>query len=505
MSIELPGWVVDAFYFVGLPWPGVDEDQLRGWGSDLREFAEEITAISGLSNSAVGELAHTHQSAFLATIAGNWEHHHDTIMAMREPMRAFADALDVAAYAVEVQKGAVITAAGVLAGAVLATQGEALVTFGLAEAEVPLEVSAAKLAIKFALQELENALLGELINKAADEVSTHISGTVAKLLVGGVGVVGETYALKTDTKAIRGLAGTLRTHARHTEEISGEAHRRTANRKLETDSPGGKWHVVEVLEAALLSIAGDLFRKLPGTLFQVMEKSEEDLAAAADRLDQVDADLAADAPKEEAAPVPTAGGGNGRPPTETPRTGGTGDDGENPDGNGDGKPTGKRPRKPKMPPKDTPEGKEARWERYQQRVAAGKVTSPLGYEAWSKKYDVAIYQHERADAKVDDYINRSGRTVANGWQKELPIGVGDKTRRMDIANPDLMEGIEYKSGAVPNDDKTAAEIKHDQILIAQGWNITWVFKVPPAPWLREQLKEKGIPWSMDDGGTTAGQ
>ena len=126
MSIELPSAAVDAFYFLGLPWPGVDEDQLRGWGSDLRTFAEEITAVAGLSKDAVKELADSDQSAFLKTVAGNWEQHHGTIMALREPMNVFADALDVAAVAVEVQKGVVIAAAVALAAEVVATQGEAI-------------------------------------------------------------------------------------------------------------------------------------------------------------------------------------------------------------------------------------------------------------------------------------------------------------------------------------------------------------------------------------------
>lgn len=327
MSIELPSAVVDVFYFIGLPWPGVDEDQLRGWGSDLRTFAEEITAIAGLSKDAVKELADSDQSAFLKTVAGNWEQHHSTIMALREPMNVFADALDVAAGAVEVQKGVVIAAAVALAAEVVATQGEALVTFGLAEGELPLEVAATKMAVKFALQELENALLGVLIDDAAQAIGNHLGSSVEKLLMGGLGVAGEAYALKTDTKGIRGLAKTISTHARHTERTSEEAHRRTTNRKLETESPGGRWHVVQVLEAALLSIAGDLFKKLPGTLFKVMEKTEEDLTKAAEAIEQADARLAAESPLEEPATVPTLGGGgeppgaegelpSGRPPSE---------------------------------------------------------------------------------------------------------------------------------------------------------------------------------------------
>lgn len=309
MSLELPGYVVDAFYFIGLPWPGVDEDQLTYWASDLREFAQEITTVSGMSKDAVSELAHSGQSAFLRSMAEHWEHHHSQIMGMREPMNYFADALDVAAEAVVVQKEAVIAAAAALAVEVIATQGEALVTFGLAEGEVPLEVEAAKQIIKFALQELEAKLLGHLINQAARAVSDHLGGTIRTMLQGGMGVAFEAYALKADTKGIRKVASTIKTHATHTENISTEAYRRSTNRKIETDSKGGRWPVAAILERALISIAADIFRSLPGTLHHVMEDTEKSLIKGAETLERADEKLAA-----ETGLLDGAGNGTPAPP-----------------------------------------------------------------------------------------------------------------------------------------------------------------------------------------------
>ncbi|MBV9024343.1 MAG: RHS repeat protein, partial [Streptomycetaceae bacterium] len=295
MSLELPGWVVDAFYLIGLPWPGLDEDELRGWGSDLRQFATEITEISKLSHGSVTDLANSTQASFAKTMAQHWDRHHEAIMAMREPMNVFADALDVAAEAVEVQKGVVIAAAVALAAAVIATQGEALVTFGAAEAEVPLEVEVAKKAINYALQELENRLLQVLIERAAQEITQHVGGTISKMLMGGLGTAMEVQSLKLDTQGVRRVASTLKTHANRTERSSSEAHRRVTNRKLETKSPGGKWHVVAVLEAALISIAEDIFRKLPGALHTIIKDTEKDLTKAAEAIEKADAKLAADA------------------------------------------------------------------------------------------------------------------------------------------------------------------------------------------------------------------
>lgn len=244
-------------------------------------------------------------------MAQHWDHHHGQIMAMREPLNVFADALDIAAQAVRVQKEVVIAAAVTLAAAMVATQGEALVTFGIAEGELPLEVEIARTAIKFALQELENQLLNMLINKASQAISTHISRTISNMLTGSTGIAFEAYSLKTSTGGIRNLATTIKTHANRTEQTSSGAYRRSTNRKLATDSPGGKWHVVEVLEAALLSIAADIFRQLPSTLHEIMTDTEHDLTKGAGAIEEADRRLGDDAGGLDGGASDSGGEGSG--------------------------------------------------------------------------------------------------------------------------------------------------------------------------------------------------
>jgi hypothetical protein len=41
MPIQLPGWAADAFSLIGMPWPGIDEDQLRAWAADVRAYAAQ--------------------------------------------------------------------------------------------------------------------------------------------------------------------------------------------------------------------------------------------------------------------------------------------------------------------------------------------------------------------------------------------------------------------------------------------------------------------------------
>ncbi|MGV9354555.1 hypothetical protein [Streptomyces misionensis] len=315
MSLELPGWVIDAFNFLGLPWPAIDEDELRGWARDLREFATDLTQLSQLSHDAVHGLKDSNRSGVVKTLAEHWDHHHSQLMAMHGPMNAFAEALDIAAEAVVVQKGVVIGAAVALAAEVIATQGEALFTLGIAEAELPLEIALTKTTVKFALQELENKIVGYLINQAAAEVTRHANATISKMLKGSTSVVFEAVSLKVDYQALQHVADTAKKHKNRVETASIRAHRQANARKIETRSAGGRWHVVQVLEAALKSIAEDVFKRLPGTLHRVLDETEKDLEKSIARIKRADTEKGSEAGKNhDAGAPPHSLSDSGRPP-----------------------------------------------------------------------------------------------------------------------------------------------------------------------------------------------
>jgi hypothetical protein len=158
-------------------------------------------------------------------------------------MAVFASALDVAADAVVAQK-VVISAAVALAGEVIATQGEALFTFGLAEAEVPAEVAVAQVIVRGALQELEGQLLGALISQAAAIAGDALGGAVGKLVVGGGQVASEAVVLKADYSVRETLASGLTTRGFQVEQAADTSCRRAASRPLEAGGPGGGWREV---------------------------------------------------------------------------------------------------------------------------------------------------------------------------------------------------------------------------------------------------------------------
>ncbi len=329
MSLELPGWVADAFNLVGLPWPGIDEDQLRAWARDLREYAAEVNSLSSQSKSAVTAVAAHDESAFARTLASDWDHYHGVISDLRGPMEVFAGALDVAADAVVAQKMVVIGAAVALAGEVIATQGEALFTFGLAEAEVPVEVAAARLIVRAALQELEGQLLGALINKAAAIVGDALGGAVGKLVTGGGQVASEAVVLKADYNALEALASGLTKRGSQVEQASDTSWHRATSRPLETGGPGGGWReMAQAVEQAVLRVLSAAFKDLGRALHTIVQDTIQFLRKAIADLRRTDTDLAVRARGEAeqgsrtaaegaaATPIPGQSGGSARPPSD---------------------------------------------------------------------------------------------------------------------------------------------------------------------------------------------
>jgi hypothetical protein len=308
VSLELPGWVADAFNLVGLPWPGIDEDQLRGWARDLRQYSGETASLSSRSASAVAAVAARDESVFARTLASEWEHHHTVISGLREPMEIFAGALDVAADAVAAQKVVVIGAAVTLAGEVIATQGEALFTFGLAEAEVPAEVAVARLIVRGALQELEGQLLGTLISKAAVIAGDALGGAAGKLVTGGGQIASEAVVLKADYNALETLASGFTTRGSQVEKASDISWHRAASRPLETGGPGGGWReVARAIEQAVLRVLAAAFKDVGRALHTIIQDTIQFLRKAVTNLRHTDTELAVQADRAASSEATAAG------------------------------------------------------------------------------------------------------------------------------------------------------------------------------------------------------
>jgi hypothetical protein len=307
VALELPGWLVTAFYLIGLPWPGIDEDELRGWAGSLRSFADGITASSAGSHQAIAGLADSSESSYLNRIAARSEHNNQLIADLHGPMNDFADALDVAADVVVAQKWAVIAAATTLAGEFIATQVGAFFTFGLDEAALPEEIISTRELVKFALEYLEAELIGKLIGVSAQVISDHVSHFLASFLTGdAMPVAMEVLSLKLTYDTIRDTAQEVRGHATETDEIGTTAYSENTDRDIEdaseggdADGDGGQWAaVVQAVKQCLFDIAASLFRDLPRVLSDDQNASADGLLTFANRIADVDRSMGDDVPHE---------------------------------------------------------------------------------------------------------------------------------------------------------------------------------------------------------------
>jgi hypothetical protein len=302
VAIEPPGWLVTAFYLIGLPWPGIDEDQLRAWALSVRAFADDVTTSSARTHQTVVELAASSQSSSVETLAAHWEHRNQLVADLHGPMNIFADALDVAADVVVAQKYVVIAAATLLAEEFIATQIEAIFTDGLAEAELPAEIISTREIVDAALQFLEAELLGKLIGAAVDHVTSHLSHFLGEFLGIALPVAGEVAGLKLAYDSVRDAAYRARVHAADTEEIGKVAYQENANRDIEDSAEhgniagdGGRWAmVVHEVEQGLLYIAQVLFKSLSEAVSEIQEATAHGLNRFANAIEDADESLGHD-------------------------------------------------------------------------------------------------------------------------------------------------------------------------------------------------------------------
>lgn len=285
MALELPDWLTDAFNLIGLPWPGIDEDQLRAWATGVRNFANSITDTSSQTNRGMQQLAESSESSVITGAARQYESHHQLLVDLHGPIDDFAQALDLAADAVVAQKWIVIGAATALATEFTATQIGAIFTLGADEAAVPAEVISTQQIVKFALKDLEAVVIGKLINLGASELSDHVNRSIVTLANDAWGVHMETQGIKVAYDKIHGAAQDMHANADEVERAGRSAQTENTSRNLEDNRGAAGWaEVVNALRQGLLDIAVDLFKNLPATIAKVIRDLANTLESLANRL-----------------------------------------------------------------------------------------------------------------------------------------------------------------------------------------------------------------------------
>ena len=186
MSIDLPPELVFAIGLVGLPWPEVEEDQLRTYAEHLRTFVSSLSDTHHTAHTRIGALSATNSGPSYEALVERWAHVSSSHMReLMDGCHTLATALDTAAEAVEVAKKAIIAALVILAAAFVADQAAAIATVGLAEAALPLAIEVARVAVHGALDQLEQMAIAEALQAALGPLEDRLAAAVQGMVLRG--------------------------------------------------------------------------------------------------------------------------------------------------------------------------------------------------------------------------------------------------------------------------------------------------------------------------------
>ncbi|MFF4500531.1 WXG100 family type VII secretion target [Streptomyces sp. NPDC001401] len=232
MAIELPEEVVSFLQFIGVNWPNVNEDKVREFAAHVREFAQNVDDTHQDSTATIKRLGAVYQGASYEALLAKWAQLSNSHMnELIEACHTVATALDVAADVIVAMKGEAIAELVVLAATFVADQAAAVATLGLAEAAEALVVEAAEKLMDFLEQQLEQYIIGQVIeaamNPLVDVVGKAVTGLVFQTTEsalgvsaggGSTGAVGEGFSVDPErmhahAELMRGHAETVASHA----------------------------------------------------------------------------------------------------------------------------------------------------------------------------------------------------------------------------------------------------------------------------------------------------
>lgn len=218
---DLPLPVVNFLNVIGVPWPYVNEDTVMQFASLVREFRQAVQTTHQDATEAVAAIARAHQSVSTEVMQSGWAklsaQHIDELTAA---CAVLADALDAAAGYIVAQKAEAIAVLVGMAAAFFADQAAAVLTLGLSEAAMPLIIEGAEAVVKSLVADLEQYVIGMVIETAAKPLFAKVEAALTGLDWSKSGAVSgqpegfrlHPPAVREQTQALRGYAAALRAH-----------------------------------------------------------------------------------------------------------------------------------------------------------------------------------------------------------------------------------------------------------------------------------------------------
>jgi hypothetical protein len=179
---DLPLPVVNFLNVIGVPWPYIDEDTVSQFASFTREFATAVQTTHDDATRAVNGIASVYQASSTDAMTSGWAklsaRHVDEIV---DGCHVLATALDVAAGYIVAQKVEAVAILIGMAAAFVADQAAAVATFGIAEVAVPLIVEGAERIVKSLILDLQQHIIGEVIEAAAKPLFAKVEQALSGL------------------------------------------------------------------------------------------------------------------------------------------------------------------------------------------------------------------------------------------------------------------------------------------------------------------------------------
>jgi hypothetical protein len=187
VSLDLPPELEWAINLIGLPWPGIEEDQLREYATHLRTYGSALTSTHGDARATVLALSADNSGESIEALVDRWGHMSSNhIQELVAGCNAFADALDVVADAVVTAKVGIIAALTAMAVEFVADQAAAVATFGIAEFATVAIVGTTRWIVKGLVNQLEQVVIAGALQIALTPLESKLEEAVRGLALHGV-------------------------------------------------------------------------------------------------------------------------------------------------------------------------------------------------------------------------------------------------------------------------------------------------------------------------------
>ncbi|MBF5001519.1 hypothetical protein IRT45_30780 [Nocardia sp. BSTN01] len=169
MAIEIPHKVALFLNFAGVPYPDINEDQVRALGKHVRTFANSVADTHASATGVIKDMGNVYSGYSYRALVAAWAQMSKSHMAdLDAACRVVADALDAAAVVIRVTKIAVLAELAGLAASFAAATAGSIVTGGLSAAIEQAIVTAARKICEVMEQALIAYILFEVIEKAME-------------------------------------------------------------------------------------------------------------------------------------------------------------------------------------------------------------------------------------------------------------------------------------------------------------------------------------------------